>query len=134
MERRSDEAPERRSDEGVRLRGGGVWGDGGGGGQHQRNERRAGVGGGGAAAVGGGGGGVEWRGGMIKGMSGGRVWAGGGKMPWVGLGTWKMSDAEAEAAVREAIEVGYRHLDTAAVYGNEAGVGKGIRDSGVRRG
>ena len=44
-----------------------------------------------------------------------------------------MSDAEVAPAVVSAIEAGYRHIDTAARYGNERGVGQGIRDSGVRR-
>ena len=44
-----------------------------------------------------------------------------------------MSDAEVVPAVVSAIEAGYRHIDTAARYGNERGVGQGIRDSGVRR-
>lgn len=54
-------------------------------------------------------------------------------MPLLGLGTWKMSDAEAEAAVRFALEAGYRLIDTATLYGNEKGVGKAIRESGIAR-
>ena len=57
----------------------------------------------------------------------------GAKMPMVGLGTWKMSDAEAESSVRTALAAGYRHIDTATLYGNERGVGTGIRGSGVPR-
>ncbi|MDO4610528.1 aldo/keto reductase [Corynebacterium sp.] len=50
-------------------------------------------------------------------------------IPQLGLGTWRMDDAVARRAVREAIEMGYRHIDTAAVYGNETGVGLGIADA-----
>ena len=56
------------------------------------------------------------------------------KMPRLGLGTWRSSEGpEVERAVRWALELGYRHVDTAAIYGNERGVGRAIRDSGVRR-
>ncbi|GKU79939.1 aldo/keto reductase [Paenibacillus sp. L3-i20] len=56
------------------------------------------------------------------------------KMPWFGLGVWKVKDdGEAENTVKSAIDAGYRSIDTAAVYGNEVGVGAGIRSSGVRR-
>lgn len=55
------------------------------------------------------------------------------KIPCVGYGTFKTPDDVAEQSVRDAIEIGYRHIDTAAVYGNEEGVGKGIRDSGINR-
>ncbi len=47
-------------------------------------------------------------------------------MPPVGLGLWKIAPGEAAAATRQAIEIGYRHLDSAADYGNEAEVGEGI--------
>lgn len=58
----------------------------------------------------------------------------GAQMPILGLGTWKMSDGgEAQAAVRQAIEVGYRLIDTAKLYGNERSVGKAVRESGVAR-
>lgn len=59
--------------------------------------------------------------------------AGGGRMPQVGLGTWTMTDETAQIAVRSAIEVGYRLIDTAELYQNERGVGAGLRDSGARR-
>lgn len=56
------------------------------------------------------------------------------RMPWFGLGVWKAAEGgDVERAVRTAIEVGYRSIDTAAVYGNEAGVGQAIRDSGAKR-
>ncbi len=56
------------------------------------------------------------------------------KMPWLGLGVWKVKDdGEAERTVASAIEAGYRSIDTAAAYNNEAGVGAGIRNSGIAR-
>ncbi len=58
---------------------------------------------------------------------------GGTTMPQLGLGTWPMSADEAERAVPSAIEAGYRLVDTAHAYGNETGVGKGLRASGVPR-
>jgi diketogulonate reductase-like aldo/keto reductase len=56
-----------------------------------------------------------------------------GSMPLVGLGTWQMTGARCRAAVRSALEVGYRHLDTATMYRNEREVGRAVRDSGVPR-
>ncbi|PPB02353.1 aldo/keto reductase [Brevibacillus laterosporus] len=54
--------------------------------------------------------------------------------PWVGLGVYKADDgAEVEQAIRMALEAGYRSIDTAAIYENEAGVGKAIRDSKIPR-
>ena len=55
------------------------------------------------------------------------------KIPCVGYGTFRTPADVAEQAVKEAIETGYRHIDTAAVYGNEEAVGKGIKDSGIKR-
>jgi len=55
-------------------------------------------------------------------------------MPRLGLGVWNAEDGdEVEKAVQTAIEAGYRLIDTAAIYKNEAGVGSGIRASGVPR-
>lgn len=54
-------------------------------------------------------------------------------MPQLGLGTWPMDDAEAARAVASAIDIGYRSIDTAENYGNERGVGEGIRRSTVAR-
>ncbi len=54
-------------------------------------------------------------------------------MPAIGLGTWPMNDSEAATAVAEALRGGYRLIDTAENYGNETGVGEGIRRSGVAR-
>ena len=58
----------------------------------------------------------------------------GRSIPQIGLGTWPLDDAEVAPVIVTAIEAGYRHLDTAVKYGNEAGVGRGIRDSGIARG
>jgi diketogulonate reductase-like aldo/keto reductase len=56
------------------------------------------------------------------------------KMPWLGLGVLRVADGEAvENAVRWALETGYRHIDTAAIYGNEVGVGRAIKQSGLPR-
>ncbi len=54
-------------------------------------------------------------------------------MPQLGFGVWQVPDAEAERAVATALEAGYRSIDTAAVYGNEAGTGRGLAASGVAR-
>lgn len=59
--------------------------------------------------------------------------ANGVKMPCIGLGTYQSPDAVASAAVKDAMAAGYRLIDTAAAYGNERGVGQGIRISGVPR-
>ncbi|AEV17941.1 aldo/keto reductase [Geobacillus sp. G4] len=56
------------------------------------------------------------------------------KMPWVGLGVYKVKEGEeVRSAVRTALEIGYRHVDTAAFYENEEGVGRAIRESGIPR-
>jgi 2,5-diketo-D-gluconate reductase A len=57
----------------------------------------------------------------------------GGAMPLVGLGTWQMTGTRCQAAVRAALDVGYRHIDTATMYGNEREVGRAVRESGVPR-
>ncbi|MFP4478922.1 MAG: aldo/keto reductase [Candidatus Izemoplasmatales bacterium] len=54
-------------------------------------------------------------------------------MPIIGLGTFRSEEDEAYKAVLTALETGYRHIDTAAVYGNEEAVGKAIKDSDVKR-
>ena len=59
--------------------------------------------------------------------------AGGGAMPLVGLGTWQMTGSECYRAVRYALDLGYRHIDTAKMYRNEREVGRAVRDSGVAR-
>src|SRR5256885_2881302 len=56
------------------------------------------------------------------------------EMPPLGLGTWQIPDGpECVNAVRWALELGYRHIDTAQAYGNETSVGRGLRESGVAR-
>ncbi|MFP3461735.1 aldo/keto reductase [Arthrobacter globiformis] len=57
----------------------------------------------------------------------------GNRIPQIGLGTWPLNDREVSDAVVRAAEAGYRHIDTAVRYGNEAGVGSGIRASGLDR-
>jgi 2,5-diketo-D-gluconate reductase A len=54
-------------------------------------------------------------------------------IPLIGLGTWPLDDAAVAPVIVTAVEAGYRHIDTAAKYGNERGVGQGIRDSGLPR-
>lgn len=54
-------------------------------------------------------------------------------IPILGLGVWKSRPKECFEAVKFALESGYRHIDTAAIYGNEADVGAAIRESGVKR-
>lgn len=54
-------------------------------------------------------------------------------IPKLGLGTWRIPDAEVARVVKDAIEIGYRHIDTAQAYENERGVGEGLRASGVDR-
>ncbi|MEG3626660.1 aldo/keto reductase [Streptomyces poriticola] len=55
------------------------------------------------------------------------------EMPQLGFGVWQVPDDEAETAVAAALEAGYRSIDTAAIYGNEAGTGKAIAASGIAR-
>jgi 2,5-diketo-D-gluconate reductase A len=57
----------------------------------------------------------------------------GGAMPLLGFGTWQITGRDAVGATAAALETGYRHLDTATVYRNEAQVGQALRDSGVPR-
>lgn len=54
-------------------------------------------------------------------------------LPRLGLGTWPLDDAAVERTVTEAIEIGYRHIDTAVRYGNETGVGRAVAASGLPR-
>jgi 2,5-diketo-D-gluconate reductase A len=58
---------------------------------------------------------------------------GGVSMPLLGFGTWQATGRRGYTAVLEALRVGYRHLDTATMYGNEAEVGRAVKDSGVPR-
>lgn len=55
------------------------------------------------------------------------------EMPLLGFGTWQLRGDAAYQAVRDALEAGYRHVDTATMYGNEAEVGRALKDSGVPR-
>ena len=57
----------------------------------------------------------------------------GARIPLLGFGTWQLKGDEAVRATSSALECGYRHLDTATVYGNEAEVGRALADSGVAR-
>ncbi|MEZ4863843.1 MAG: aldo/keto reductase [Caldilineaceae bacterium] len=59
--------------------------------------------------------------------------ASGVEIPKLGLGTWFINDADVVQAVKEAAQLGYRHIDTAQAYQNERGVGEGIRTCGVKR-
>ncbi|MCO5241916.1 MAG: aldo/keto reductase [Chitinophagaceae bacterium] len=54
-------------------------------------------------------------------------------IPKLGLGTWFISDETVAQAVKDAVEIGYRHIDTAQAYGNERGIGEGIKACGVKR-
>lgn len=54
-------------------------------------------------------------------------------IPKVGFGTWMIDDDAVVQAVKDALEIGYRHIDTAQAYGNERGVGEAIRTSGIDR-
>lgn len=55
------------------------------------------------------------------------------EIPKLGLGTWFINDDDAVQAVKDAVDLGYRHIDTAQAYQNERGVGEGVRNSGVLR-
>jgi len=57
----------------------------------------------------------------------------GNRIPQLGFGVFKVDPQETATAVRTALEIGYRHIDTAQMYGNEDGVGQGIRDAGLDR-
>jgi diketogulonate reductase-like aldo/keto reductase len=54
-------------------------------------------------------------------------------MPAIGFGTWQLENGTAVPLVEKALEVGYRHIDTAQIYGNERDVGIAIRNSGIKR-
>lgn len=59
--------------------------------------------------------------------------ANGANIPALGFGTWQLEEAEARRMVATAIDLGYRHIDTAQAYENEAAVGQGIADTGIPR-
>jgi len=70
----------------------------------------------------------------MKTLQDGAVLHNGVKMPWVGLGVYKVQEGEEVVhAVKTALEIGYRHIDTAAFYQNEEGVGRAVKESGVPR-
>ena len=70
----------------------------------------------------------------MKNLKDSYVLSNGVKIPCVGFGTWQTPDGNvAIASVEEAIKVGYVHIDTAAIYGNEVSVGKAIKNSGIKR-
>jgi diketogulonate reductase-like aldo/keto reductase len=58
---------------------------------------------------------------------------GGVAIPLLGFGTWQLSGRRAYDATRAALSAGYRHIDTATMYGNEAEIGRAVRDSGIPR-
>jgi 2,5-diketo-D-gluconate reductase B len=62
-----------------------------------------------------------------------KVSSGGVEIPALGFGTWQVDGPGCVDMVRQAVEIGYRHIDTAAAYGNEAEVGRGLRDAGLPR-
>ncbi len=63
------------------------------------------------------------------------ILANGVKMPWLGLGVYKVEDGqEVVDSVKYAIKAGYKSIDTAKIYENEEGVGQAIKESGVSRG
>ncbi|WP_087456086.1 aldo/keto reductase [Tumebacillus avium] len=71
---------------------------------------------------------------MIKSINDSTVLANGVHMPWLGLGVFKTQEGEeVENSVRYALEAGYRHIDTAAIYRNEEGVGRAVQASGIAR-
>src|SRR5262245_18946567 len=54
-------------------------------------------------------------------------------MPWVGLSVYRIAGKSCRQAVAQALTLGYRHIDTAAFYGNEEEVGRALRESGIAR-
>ncbi|GGT95705.1 putative oxidoreductase [Actinomadura citrea] len=71
--------------------------------------------------------------GRIRGMTRTVNLPGGAALPLIGFGTWQLRPRTAYASVRAALEIGYRHVDTATLYRNEADVGRAVKDSGVDR-
>ena len=61
------------------------------------------------------------------------VQSNGARIPLIGLGTWDLRGKACASMVEEALRLGYRHIDTAAMYRNEEAVGEGLRASGVKR-
>src|SRR5712691_11140729 len=73
------------------------------------------------------------RNGMPDGMQATVIEANGAKIPLIGLGTWDLRGRVCTRMVDEALRLGYRHIDTAAMYDNERAVGEGLRASSVPR-
>jgi diketogulonate reductase-like aldo/keto reductase len=72
--------------------------------------------------------------GAVRADRGESILADGAQLPLLGLGVWQVPNGgECVDAVRRALELGYRHIDTAQAYGNEESVGQGLRESGVPR-
>lgn len=71
---------------------------------------------------------------MSSGPAAGDCELAGRSVPSVGLGTWSLTGADGQRVIGEALELGYRHLDTAPIYGNEADVGAALRGSGLAAG
>ncbi len=55
------------------------------------------------------------------------------EIPQLGFGVWRVASADTQKAVGTALDAGYRHVDTAKLYGNEEGVGAAVRESGLDR-
>lgn len=55
------------------------------------------------------------------------------QIPKLGLGTWLIDDSKVDKVIKNAIEIGYRHIDTAQAYGNEVGIGKGLKEIHIHR-
>ncbi|WP_336205143.1 aldo/keto reductase [Nonomuraea sp. LPB2021202275-12-8] len=62
-----------------------------------------------------------------------RLYRDGVEIPQLGFGVWQVSGAETERVVKTALDIGYRHIDTATIYGNEEGVGRAVRASDIPR-
>jgi diketogulonate reductase-like aldo/keto reductase len=69
----------------------------------------------------------------MGGMTQAIILDGGVEMPVIGFGTWQVTGPQGYDAIRTALEAGYRHIDTATMYGNEAEVGRALRVTGLRR-
>lgn len=71
---------------------------------------------------------------MINNINDVTVLYNGVKMPWLGVGVWQVKDgSEVINSVKAALQIGYRSIDTAAAYGNEEGVGRAVKESGIAR-
>lgn len=55
------------------------------------------------------------------------------RIPTLGLGTWQTTNEEVGQVIKDAIKIGYKHIDTAQAYGNESGIGKAVKESGIKR-